>query len=89
MNYYAQILSVLTELKELFPRYNLGRHLETALDGRKDMWGLSDKDMLSAINAYKQKLTIDTQHRDDSELAKIINDGMHLHNILHEDEEDD
>jgi hypothetical protein len=89
MNYYAQILNVLTELKELFPRYNLGRHLETALDGRKDMWGLSDKEMLDAINGYKQKLTIDTPHRDDSELTKIINDGMHLHNILHEDEEDD
>jgi hypothetical protein len=53
------------------------------------MWGLSDKDMLNAVNAYKQKLTIDTPHRDDSELAKIINDGMHLDNILHEDEEDD
>jgi hypothetical protein len=89
MNYYAQILSVLTELKELFPRYNLGRHLETALDGRKDMWGLTDKEMLDAVNVYKQKLTIDTPHRDDSELAKIIKDGMQLHNILHEDEEDD
>jgi len=89
MNYYAQIINVLNELKELFPKYNLGRHLETALDGHKDMWGLSDKDMLNAVNAYKQKLTIDSPHTDDSELAKIIKDGMQLHNILHEDEEDD
>jgi hypothetical protein len=87
-SHYEKILEVLTELKETFPTYNLGRHLETALDGYKDIWGMTDKEMHWALIKYKAQITMDIPHPDDSEIDRIIKDGMQLHNILHEDEED-
>ena len=85
---YEQILSVLVELKEAFPSYNLGRHLDTALSEYKDVWGITDKEMLYALNRYKAQLQMDVPHPDESEIEKIIYDAMHLDTILQEDEED-
>ncbi len=89
MTIYDQILANLKELKEEFPSYNMGRHLDTALSEYKDVWGMTDKEMLYALKKYKAQLTLDIPHPDESELAKIINDGMHLETILQEDDEDD
>lgn len=87
---YEQILSVLVELKEAFPSYNMGRHLDTALNEYKDIWGMTDKEMLYALNRYKSQLTLDIPHTpDDSEIDKIVKDAMNLSTILQEDEEDD
>ena len=86
---YKQILSVLIELKEAFPSYNLGRHLDTALNEYKDIWGMTDKEMLYALNKYKSQLTLDVPHPDDSEIDKIVKDAMNLDTILQEDEEDE
>jgi hypothetical protein len=85
---YEQILSVLIELKETFPSYNLGRHLDTALNEYKDIWGMTDKEMLYAVSKYKSQLTMDVPHPDESEIEKIVRDGMNLDTILQEDEED-
>ena len=85
---YEQILSVLIELKETFPSYNLGRHLDTALNEYKDIWGMTDKEMLYALSKYKSQLTMDVPHPDESEIEKIVRDGMNLDTILQEDEED-
>jgi hypothetical protein len=86
---YEQILSVLVELKEAFPSYNMGRHLDTALNEYKDIWGMTDKEMLYALNRYKSQLTLDVPHPDDSEIDKIVKDAMNLDTILQEDEEDE
>ena len=85
---YEQILSVLIELKETFPSYNLGRHLDTALNEYKDIWGMTDKEMLYALSKYKSQLTMDVPHPDESEIDKIVKDAMNLDTILQEDEED-
>jgi len=85
---YEQILSVLVELKETFPSYNLGRHLDTALSDYKDIWGMTDKEMLYALSKYKSQLTLDIPHPDESEIDKIVKDAMNLDTILQEDEED-
>jgi hypothetical protein len=85
---YEQILSVLVELKEAFPSYNLGRHLDTALSDYKDTWGMTDKEMLYALTKYKSQLTLDIPHPDESEIDKIVKDAMNLDTILQEDEED-
>jgi hypothetical protein len=85
---YEQILSVLAELKEVFPSYNLGRHLDTALNEYKDIWGMTDKEMLYALSKYKSQLTLDIPHPDESEIDKIVKDAMNLDTILQEDEED-
>lgn len=85
---YEQILSILIELKEAFPSYNLGRHLDTALNEYKDIWGMTDKEMLYALSKYKSQLTLDIPHPDESEIDKIVKDAMNLDTILQEDEED-
>lgn len=88
-NYYKQIINILLELKEIFPSYNLGRHIETALDEYKDVWGITDKELHWALVKYKAQLTMDSSHTDGSEIDKIIREGMNLNTILQEDEEDD
>jgi len=87
-NHYEKILEVLKELKDIFPTYNIGRHIETALDGYKDVWGMTDKEMHWALIKYKAQITMDVPHPDESEIDRIIKDGMRLHTILYEDEED-
>ena len=42
---FSQIIALLTELHKEFPKYNIGRHISTALDG-SDPWGVSDKQMI-------------------------------------------
>lgn len=86
-NYYNQILAVLQELYSLYPNYNMGRHLATALDGYGDTWGLTDKELLYALTKYKGELELDVPHTDDLELDQIIREGMDLDNLFKEEED--
>jgi len=86
-NYYNQVLHLLQELNKVYPTYNMGRHLSTALDGYGDVWGVSDKELLFALEKYKSQLDMDIPHTDESELEKIIKEGMDLDNILKEEED--
>lgn len=74
------------ELKASHPRCSMGRHLSTALE--PNTWNMTDVEVLDALEKYKARLSIDVFHSD-SDIDKIINDGLHLNSILHEDEEDD
>ena len=85
-NVYEKIIGVLVELKASHPRYSMGRHLATALE--PNTWSMTDTEVLDALEKYKSRLSIDVFHSD-SDIDKIINDGLHLDSILHEDEEDD
>jgi len=86
-NYYNQIVSVLEDLHSLYPQYNMGRHIATALDGYGDTWGLTDKELLFAFNKYKGELELDIPHTDDKELDEIIREGMDLENMFKEEED--
>ena len=88
-NYYNQILSVLEELHTVYPQYNMGRHIATALDGYGDTWGITDKELLFAFNKYKGELELDIPHTDDSELDQIIKEGMDLENMFKEEDDGD
>ena len=85
---YIEVISILQELNKSFPTYNIGRHLATALDGYGDIWGMTDKEIAFALNKYKSEIEMDVPHADESELEKIIKEGMDLDNILKEEEED-
>lgn len=85
-NYYSQIVQLLQQLYEAYPTYNMGRHIATALDGYGDVWGLTDKEILFALDKYKSELELDVPHTDDKELDDIIRDGMNLENILKEED---
>jgi hypothetical protein len=87
-NHYNQVINTLQELHKSYPTYNMGRHLATALDEYGDIWGMTDKELSYALNKYKGELDMDIPHTDESEIDKIIKDGMDLDNILKEEEED-
>ena len=85
-NYYRQIIQTLIRLQKAYPTYNIGRHISTALDEYSDVWGVSDKEFLYAIQKYEIELNIDGPHLDDKEIEEIIKDGMNLDNIFEEEE---
>jgi hypothetical protein len=88
-NYYSQIVQLLHSLHVAYPEYNMGKHLATALDGYGDIWGLTDKEMLFALEKYKAELEMDIPHTDEKEIDQIIRDGMNLENILKEEDGED
>jgi hypothetical protein len=79
---------VLENLHKAHPTYNIGRHISTALDGYDDVWGVSDKEMLFALEKYELELNMDVDHIDHEEIEKIIKDGMNLERTLFEEEEE-
>jgi hypothetical protein len=86
-NYYRQIIQTLVRLKKAYPTYNIGRHISTALDEYSDVWGVSDREFLYAIQKYEIELNIDGPHIDDKEIEEIIKDGMNLDSIFDEEED--
>jgi hypothetical protein len=87
-NYYRQIIQTLVRLQKAYPTYNMGRHISTALDEYSDVWGVSDREFLYAIQKYEIELNIDGPHIDEEEIEAIIKDGMNLERTLFEEEED-
>ena len=61
-NYYKQIIQALDRLYKSHPTYNMGRHIATALDGYSDVWGVSDKEFLFALQKYEIELNMDYPH---------------------------
>ncbi len=75
-------------LRKAHPTYNIGRHISTALDGYDDVWGVTDKEFLFALEKYELALNIDVDHIDQEEIDEIIKDGMNLERTLFEEEEE-
>jgi hypothetical protein len=88
-NHYKEVIHILEELHKNFPTYNVGRHLATALDGYGDIWGITDKELAFALSKYKAEIEMDVPHTDESELDRIIKEGMDLDNILKEEDEEE
>jgi hypothetical protein len=83
---YNKIIKALQSLHKTHPTYNMGRHIATALDGYPDVWGLTDREFLFAINKYITELDMDHFHNEDIDV--IIKDGLDLNHILDEEEEE-
>ncbi len=79
---------MLESLRKAHPTYNIGRHISTALDGYDDIWGVTDKEFLFALEKYELELNMDVDHIDQEEIEKIIKDGMNLERTLFEEEEE-
>lgn len=90
-NNYNHVIHLLQELHTLYPTFNMGRHLSTALSDYNDFWGISDKELLFALQKYKAKLEMDVPYTEGEELEKILKDGMYLSlsDVLGEDEDED
>ncbi len=88
VNYYMKSVKLLESLKKQHPRHSIGKHLSTAFSDYKDLWDVSDKVFYSVLNCYVIELDFDILHdREEDDLNKIINDGLHLESILEEEEE--
>jgi hypothetical protein len=85
-NYYRKILHVLESLHKAHPFYNMGQHISTAVDG-SELWGVTDKEMLLALEKYEASLELDVNHNEE-EIEEIIKDGMNLERTLFEEEEE-
>lgn len=88
-NHYDEALQILQELHSLYPHYGMGRHLSTALADYGDVWGLTDKELVFALQKYMSQLEMDVPHEDDEEIEKIIRDGMDLDNLFKEEDNGD
>ena len=88
-NDYYRVLALLQQLHVSYPNYNMGRHIATALDEYGDVWGLTDREILFALEKYKAELDMDIPHTDETEIDQIIKDGMNLENILKEEDGED
>lgn len=84
--HYKKIISTFERLKKAHPTYNIGRHISTALDG--DLWGVTDKEFLHALEKYEVELNMDKDHIDD-EIDEIVRKGMHLDTLFLDDEEEE
>jgi len=75
-NYFRQILKTFEELKKSHPKYEITKHIATALDGQ-DVWGISDESFSKALKKYQSELEIDIIHKED-DIDAIIKDGMNI-----------
>lgn len=83
--HYNEAISVLQELKKTHPSLTLGQTLSFIVYEYGDVWGLSDKEFLFALEKYKASLELDFEHSS-SDIDDIINDAMDLDNILNDGE---
>lgn len=86
--HYNQVLRLLQQLHASYPRYNMGRHLSTALADYGDFWGISDKELLFALTKYKSQLDMDFPHVEE-DIDNIIKEGQNLDTILKEEDNGD
>ena len=80
--YYNQAIHLLQELKKLYPGYSMGLHLSMALAEYGDTWGLSDKELVFALEKHKLEMEMDIAP--DKDLDKIIKDGEDLDKLFEE-----
>ena len=88
--YYEKTIKVLSELKEAYPNYALGKHLQNALTEYNGayLWSKTDKQIFNSINAYKERLMSKIPYVEESQIEKIIKEGMNLDTILDDEDND-
>lgn len=81
---FSKLISLLTELHKAYPHYGLGRHLSTILADYGDIWGMTDREFVFALEKYKLQLEMDVPNAED--IDEIIRQGMNLDTILKEED---
>lgn len=87
IDYYAEILTKLANLKKNYPKYELSKHLATATADYEDIWGLSDRQIHDLLEKYE--FDLENDHAPASDVDKIIKDGLNLKNLFKDEEEDE
>ena len=89
-NIYKSILEKLLDLKKEHPSYNFGRHISLAFAEYGDVWGMTDKEALFALEKYETELGLDSEDKIASPeyMEKLMKDVEDFDNILNEEEDD-
>ncbi len=75
--YMQKIVEIINQLTVNHPKINLGKHIDTALDG-ENIWSLSNEKFYSLLRNYQAKLDAVELSDDDWEMDKILKDAMDL-----------
>jgi hypothetical protein len=86
-NPYRQALKLLEQLHKEYPDYTLGRHLSTAFADYGDIWAVSDKELLYALQKYQSLMDVDNMSISEDYINMIMEDSKHLDEFV-EDEDD-
>lgn len=86
INHYNEIIILLGRLHKSHPNYTLGQHIDTAASDYKDIWSISDKELLFALEKYEAELELDLAP-DIMDIDKIVKDGTNL-TLENEDDEE-
>jgi len=87
-NNYKEALKVLEELHEDYPSFTMARHIATATIDYGDIWGMSGKEFLFALQKYQTELSLDTTPiEDDRYIDELLKDSEHLLDNQQEDED--
>lgn len=87
---YKAILKKLEELNKEHPSYGFGRHISMAFAEYKDVWGLTDKEILFALNKYEAELALDNDQIASPEyMEQLMKDVENFDNILNEEEDEE
>lgn len=90
--YYVSVLKLLEKLHSSHPKWTMGKHLATSLDGYGDIFLLTDQEIYHALKEYSAEMESDAPHEEE-EIDKIIQEGLHLErsfvNDLLDEQEDE
>lgn len=84
---FKEILKVLEKLHADYPSYSIGRHIATAFADYGDVWGISDKEFLYALEKYQAQLDLGFVPESDESITDIIEDAKN--NLFNLDEPED
>lgn len=86
---YKSVLSKLEELNKAHPSYSFGRHISMAFAEYGDIWNVSDKEALFALEKYEAELELDSDKLATPEyLEQLYKDVEDFDNILNDDDGD-
>ena len=83
---YGEAIQLLITLKAEYPNYSLGQHLSTALGDYGDLWGVTDKEIVFALEKYKTEL--ESNIVSDTEVERIVRDAENLNKLFEEEDYD-
>lgn len=79
INYFSKVSVILHKLHEDYPTFSIARHISTALSEYKDIWDVSNKELLFALEKYTLELSLDSDNLCGKEYVdNIVKDGIGL-----------
>lgn len=84
---YLRCIDVLIGLKKDYPNRTIGQHIATATADYGDVWGITDKEFLFALEKYTTELEYNLES--ETSIEKIIANSTNEKLFQLEDEEDE